>query len=113
MFFISFHLLKKDMSSYKNKDTEFSLLSIFVYWLSCLVLHIIVDLKSHSSQAGIFSPLNLYGNPRQYCQWGESDRRILNLKTDFAFLSANPNPDSSSGESLDLSSKESESRLTD
>ena len=101
------------MSSYKNKVTEFSLLSSFVYWF----LHIIVDLKSHSSQAGIFSPLNLYGNPRQYFQWGESDRRILNLKTDFAFLSANPNLDSSSGESfkdsLDLSSKESESRLTD
>ena len=98
------------MSSYKNKVTEFSLLSSFVYWF----LHIIVDLKSHSSQAGIFSPLILYGNPRQYCQWGESDRRILNLKTEFAFLSANPNQDSSSGEdSLDLSSKESESRLTD
>ena len=34
MFFTSFHLLKKDMSSYKNKVAEFSLLSIFVYWLS-------------------------------------------------------------------------------
>jgi len=57
------------MSSYKNKVTQFSLLSIFVYWLSCLVLLIIVDLKSHSSQAGTFSPLNLYGIANGVCSF--------------------------------------------
>ena len=46
-------------------------------------------------------------------------KRILDLRTDFAFLSANPNPDFWSGESflkkdsLDLKSGESKSRLTD
>ena len=72
------------------KVTEFSFL-VFLF---------IGFFTLYSSQAGIFSPLHLYGNPRQYFQWGESDRRILNLKKDFAFLSANPNVDSSSGESL-------------
>ena len=46
-------------------------------------------------------------------------KRILDLKTDFAFLSANPDPDIWSGESfmkkdlLDLKSEETKSRLTD
>ena len=48
-----------------------------------------------------------------------NQKRILDLRTDFAFLSANPNPDFWSGESflkkdsLDLKSEESKSRLTD
>ena len=46
-------------------------------------------------------------------------KTVLDPKTDFAFLSANPNPDFWSGESflkkdpLDLKSEESKSRLTD
>ena len=46
-------------------------------------------------------------------------KRILDLKTDFAFLSANPDPDIWSCEfflkknSLDLKSEESKSSLTD
>ena len=57
-------------------------------------------------------------NKFRVCSFRWIQKRILDLKTDFAFLSA-PNPDFWSDESflkkdsLDLKSEESKSRLTD
>ena len=92
-------------------------------WMNCPLCKVLLNLYIFPVQNKNCTETYLGPLHRSYIIWVCSFRwiqkRILDLRTDFEFLSANPNPDFWSGESflkkdsLDLKSEESKSRLTD
>ena len=106
----------------RGTELNFSVNSYAGHFITCLYFIYARNIYVHSHvkiTRQWKSALNLWSHNLRVCSFRWIQKRILDLRTDFAFLSANPNPDFWSGESflkkdsLDLKSKESKSRLTD